>query len=59
MTGLSIDYLKKARGRLTAESRTVVPNVTEPIDHQVVSDITDAQGDQVARLRVTWRLSGR
>jgi acyl-coenzyme A thioesterase PaaI-like protein len=56
---LAVDYLKKARGTLIAESRTGVPPLTDPIDHPVVAAITDAQGDEVARLRVTWRLSAR
>jgi len=56
VTGIDITYLKKARGRLIAESRCVVPEVTDPIDHQVHADIKDATGDVVARVTVRWRL---
>jgi acyl-coenzyme A thioesterase PaaI-like protein len=57
--GLSIEYLKKARGPLIAESRASVPTVVDSLDHPVTAAITDAQGDEVARLQVTWRLSAR
>ncbi len=54
---LSIDYLKKARGTLTAETRTVLPIITVPCDHELVATIRDAAGDEVARARIQWRLA--
>ena len=57
--GLSVDFIKKARGTLVAECRTTVPPLTDSIDHPVVATITDASGDEVARLHVIWRLSSR
>lgn len=57
VTGLSIEYLKKARGRLVAESRCEVPEVREPMEQVVHADIRDADGDVVARIAVRWRLS--
>jgi acyl-coenzyme A thioesterase PaaI-like protein len=57
--GLSVDFIKKARGTLVAECRTTVPPLTDAIDHPVVSSIIDGSGDEVARLNVTWRLSSR
>ena len=55
-TRLSIEYYKKARGRLIAESRCSPPTVTEDTDFEVYADIRDAEGDVVARTTVNWRL---
>ncbi len=56
VTHLSTDFLKKARGLLTAECRCEVPPVTASIDHPVVAEIRDEAGDVVARVSVRWRL---
>jgi len=55
-TALSIDYLKKARGVLTAEARVTLPDVTVDGTHQFSSSISDETGDVVARAMVTWKL---
>ena len=57
VTGIDIAYVKKARGRLIADSRCQVPEVTAPVEHDVRADITDAAGDVVARITVRWRLA--
>jgi acyl-coenzyme A thioesterase PaaI-like protein len=57
VTGLSIEYLKKARGTLVAESRVVIPVVAEAREFEVAADIRDAAGDVVARATVRWRLA--
>jgi acyl-coenzyme A thioesterase PaaI-like protein len=54
---LSIQYLKKARGTLTAESRVTVPPVHEELSLDIHAEIRDAAGDAVARATVTWRLA--
>lgn len=58
VTGLSIEYLKKARGTLTADSNPTVPDhIAATTEVKVVADIRDGTGDVVARTTVTWRLS--
>lgn len=59
VTGLSIRFDKKARGRLIAESHVTLPTVTEPRDHDVVTTIRDQDDEVVAEVRVTWRLDIR
>jgi uncharacterized protein (TIGR00369 family) len=56
VTGLSITYLKKARGTLTAECRCTVPAVTEETRYDVHSEIRDEAGDVVAKATVNWLL---
>ncbi len=58
VTGLSIEYVKKARGTLVATSAAHAPSaVSKPITHDVTCEIADAAGDVVARCIVHWRLS--
>jgi acyl-coenzyme A thioesterase PaaI-like protein len=57
VTSLSIDYLKKARGRLVAECSCAVPPVSEERDQIVEAVVSDATGDVVARASVRWRLA--
>jgi acyl-coenzyme A thioesterase PaaI-like protein len=51
-----ITYVKKARGRITAECSCTAPRVTEDMDHQVHAELTDGVGDAVARASALWRL---
>jgi acyl-coenzyme A thioesterase PaaI-like protein len=57
VTALSIEYLKKARGRLVAECRCEVPPVSEEREQLVESVVRDEAGDIVARATVRWRLA--
>jgi acyl-coenzyme A thioesterase PaaI-like protein len=56
LVGISVEYLKKARGTLTAEARPSIPTVGAAMDHEVNADIRDAAGDVVARVTARWRL---
>jgi uncharacterized protein (TIGR00369 family) len=56
VTGLSIEYLKKARGTLTAECRCEVPPVQGDTRYDVPSTVKDEAGDVVAKATVTWLL---
>jgi len=55
-TNISIDFYKKARGKLIAESHCTLPTITEDTDYEVFADIRDSDGDVVARTTVKWRL---
>jgi len=56
VTGLSITYLKKARGTLVAECNCAVPDFDREAKVEVHSDVRDADGDVVARATVSWLL---
>ncbi len=56
VVGLSIDYLKKARGTLVAESTVDLPPITESREIQIHASIRDAASDVVARATVRWRV---
>ncbi|MDH5409235.1 MAG: DUF4442 domain-containing protein, partial [Gammaproteobacteria bacterium] len=44
ITGLSIEYFKKARGRLIAACETTQPEVRMDVNHEVVAEIRDQDG---------------
>ncbi len=56
VTHLEIDYLKKARGPLTATGTCDVPAIDRDRDVVVLSEVRDSAGDAVARAHVTWRV---
>lgn len=47
--GLHLEYVKKARGTLTAESRPTIPASSEAQLHEVVVEIRDAAGELTTR----------
>jgi acyl-coenzyme A thioesterase PaaI-like protein len=49
VSGMSIDYLKKARGTLTAVSDCPIPASNARTEYDVPVSIRDAGGDEVAR----------
>ncbi|MDX2184436.1 MAG: hotdog fold domain-containing protein [Gemmatimonadaceae bacterium] len=54
---IEIDYLKKARGLLSAETTVALPPITAETTHPVTCEIYDASRTVVSRCTVTWRLS--
>ena len=57
VTGLTTEFLKKARGQLTAECTCQVPaSITNNVEEVVIAQVKDVSGDVVARVSVTWRL---
>jgi acyl-coenzyme A thioesterase PaaI-like protein len=56
VTKISIEYLKKARGTVTADSRIVLPDLSTEGEHDFLSELTDQKGDLVARATVRWKL---
>lgn len=62
VTDLEAEYRKKARGRLTAECRSPLPDpdeIDEAVAHAAECEIRDGRNDAVAAVRATWRLSPR
>lgn len=55
-TTLSVNFMKKARGALTAEARCTIPDTSREAEHDFESVIRDAAGDVVARATVRWRI---
>jgi acyl-coenzyme A thioesterase PaaI-like protein len=59
VTSLNVEYLKKARGTLTAECHAQVPEDLVPgqdRDQDVVAEIKNQAGDVVARFTARWRV---
>ncbi len=56
LTGLSIEYLKKARGTLVSQCDFPPVTTAEPRELEIESTIRDAAGDVVARGRARWRI---
>jgi hypothetical protein len=57
LTGIDVRYLKKARGRLTAEAHCALPSVQSDVDHVVEARIRNAEGTVVATVDSHRRLS--
>jgi acyl-coenzyme A thioesterase PaaI-like protein len=57
VTALSVEFRKKARGTLVAESRVMLPAIEGKLDHDVHTVVHDGENDVVAVVTVRWRLS--
>ena len=57
---LEAEYVKKARGRLIAESRFELPPLTgDEAEYTAETQISDGDGETVAIVRATWLLGRR
>lgn len=57
---IEIDYLKKARGTITARGTAAPPDrVTGEMEAAARAELTDAAGDVTATATVTWKLAPR
>jgi uncharacterized protein (TIGR00369 family) len=59
VTDISIDFLKKAHGLLTAEATCDIPDATVQQRHEVEVTISDEAGERVARATIAWVVGPR
>ena len=59
LTGISVEYLKKARGTLTAEAATSIPSGLAKEELRVETTIRDEAGEVVPRSVATWLVGPR
>ena len=57
LINISIDYLKKGRGTLTAEASCPIPPNNERMEYDSVAVLRDEEGDEVARATARWLVS--
>ncbi|HEY8379097.1 MAG TPA: hotdog fold domain-containing protein [Nannocystis sp.] len=53
---LAMEYVKKARGTITAESRVEIPHEPGTHDFDVHGELRNSVGELVARVRARWRI---
>ncbi len=53
---IGMDYIKKARGTITATCEAIVPSEAGKHDLEVEGILTDNDGEIVAKVRATWRI---
>lgn len=56
VTKMQLEYFKKARGVITAEAKTALPDLSVEGERDFVAEVRDEAGDVVANAVVTWRL---
>jgi len=59
LTNLSIDYLRKARGTLTSETRFEAPTSSLREEYDIEALIRNDAGDVVAKARARWMIGPR
>lgn len=57
LKGLSIEYLKKARGTIKARSKVVLPAIGEKTEVPVMAELFDSSGEKVAVFKSAWQVS--
>lgn len=57
VTGLTTTYMKKARGRITAECRCELPPISGDTRFELRAELRDESNDVVATATVSWLLS--
>lgn len=56
---LSMEYMKKSRGKITATATIGAVREGESYREELIGELFDASGDQVARFRALWQLSSK
>lgn len=59
ITGITIDYYKKARGTLVAECQCEIPRISGDTEYVVQTEIKDLDNDVVCCVSAKWRLGLR
>lgn len=59
VTGLEVDFVRKARGTVVASCSVDAPPVRGRTDHGVRADLRDEAGERVATVTARWRLEPR
>ncbi|MBH25236.1 MAG: DUF4442 domain-containing protein [Myxococcales bacterium] len=57
LTGISAEYIKKARGTLIAEGTAPIPETSERAEYTVQAEIRDARGEVVTRVTARWLIA--
>ncbi|MCM0607323.1 MAG: DUF4442 domain-containing protein [Xanthomonadaceae bacterium] len=57
LKGLSIEYLKKARGTIRGKSKVVLPAIGEKTEVPVTAELIDSSGEKVAIFKSNWQVS--
>lgn len=56
VTGMDTEFVKKARGTITARCTVAPPDWSRPLDLAGLVELRDAAGDVVMRARPRWKL---